>query len=141
MAQAVKLQFDIIRKDAEQRRVYGWFSVAKTKEGKVLVDRHGDVIDVADLEKAAAEFLKEYRQGGQEHDGGAPNRLIASAVFTREIQDAIGIPAGVIPEGWFGGFEISEPAFARVAKGDLMMFSIEGEAEPEEIEVDGVRAA
>jgi len=141
VTESVKLSFEIIRKDAAQRRVYGWFSVATTKDGKVLVDRHGDVIAVEDLEKAAGEFLKEYRAGGEEHAGGAPNKLIASIVLTSEIQKAMGIPEGTLPEGWFGGFEISEEAFAKVAKGELLMFSIEGEAEPEDIEVDGVRAA
>jgi hypothetical protein len=81
----LEFEFEVIRKDAAQRRVYGWFSVAKTKEGKILIDRHGDVIDVADLEIASAEFLKEYRQGGEQHDGGAPNKLVASLVFTREL--------------------------------------------------------
>lgn len=131
----VKFEFEVVRKDEAQRRVYGWFSVANGKDGKPLVDRQGDVIDVADLETAAAEFVREYRQGGEEHEGGAPNKLIASVVLTREIQNALGLPAGLLPEGWFGGFEISEPVFARLAKGELLMFSIEGEAQTEEVEV------
>ncbi len=131
----VKFQFEVVRKDEAQHRVYGWFSVAKDKDGKVVVDKQGDVIDVPDLENAAAEFLKEYRQGGQEHQGGAPNKLIASVVLSREVQDAMGIPAGTLPEGWFGGFEIDDPVFAKLAKGELLMFSIEGEAETETVEV------
>ncbi len=131
----VKLSFEVIRKDEAAHRVFGWFSVAKDKDGKTLVDKQGDVIDVPDLEVAAAEFLKEYRQGGQEHQWGAPNKLIASMVFSRELQNAMGIPAGVLPEGWFGGFEISEAAVAKLAKGELLMFSIEGEAETEMVEV------
>lgn len=131
----VKLQFEVLRKDVEQRRVYGWFSVANDKNGQALVDRQGDVIDIADLESAAAEFLKEYRQGGLGHEGGAPNKLIASIVFSREIQQAMGIPPGVLPEGWFGGFEINNDVFAKLAKGELLMFSIEGEAETEEVEL------
>lgn len=131
----VKLSFQVVRKDANQRRVYGWFSVAKDKSGNTLIDRHGDMIEVADLEDAAADFIKEYRQGGQEHQGGAPNKLIASMVFSREVQDAMGIPAGILPEGWFGGFEISDEVFAKLAKGELLMFSIEGEAETETLEV------
>ena len=131
----VKLQFEVLRKDADQRRVYGWFSVAKDKDGKTLVDRQGDVIEIADLEDAASDFIKEYRQGGLDHTGGAPNRLIASLVFTPEVQAALGIPPGVLPQGWFGAFEINENIFAKLAKGELLMFSIEGEAETEDIEV------
>lgn len=136
----VRLQFEVVRKDAQQRRVFGWFNVAKDKDGRVLIDHHGDVIDIADLENAAAGFLKEYRQGGEDHEGGAPHKLIASVVFTRELQDAMGIPPGLLPEGWFGGFEINDAAFDRLAKGELLMFSIEGEAETETVEVDGVKA-
>lgn len=132
----VRFQFEVLRKDAAARRVYGWFSVAKDKQGKLLVDRHGDIIDVAELEAAAAEFIKEYRQGGEGHQGGAPNKLIASMVFSRDVQDAMGIQPGILPEGWFGGFEISEKLFAKLAKGELLMFSIEGEAETETVEVE-----
>lgn len=131
----IEYQFEVLRKDESQRRVYGWFSIARDKDGKVLVDRHGDVIDVPDLENAAAGFLKEYRQGGEGHSGGAPHKLIASIVLTRELQESLGIPAGVLPEGWLGGFEIDEQAFGRLAKGQLLMFSIEGEAETEMVEV------
>jgi hypothetical protein len=128
-------QFEVIRKDAESRRVYGWFSIAKDKDGNVLVDRHGDVIDPSELETAAADFLKEFRQGGINHAGAAPHDLIASVVLTKELQTALGIPPGILPEGWFGGFEISESAFGKIANGDLLMFSIEGEAETEMVEV------
>lgn len=132
----IKFQFEVTRKDDQQRRVYGWFSVAKDKDGKVLVDRHGDVIDIADLEIAAGEFVKEWRQGGEGHKGGAPHKLIASIVTSQEIQKALGIPPGTMPEGWFGGFEISNEAYSRVAKGELLMFSIECEAMVETVEVD-----
>jgi hypothetical protein len=131
----VNLTFEVIRKDEAARRVFGWFSVAADKDGKTLVDRQGDVIDIADLEEAASTFLKEYRQGGQQHEGGAPNRLIASLVFTPEVQQALGIPPGVLPQGWFGAFEIGDDVFGKLAKGELLMFSIEGEAETEEVEV------
>ena len=40
-----------------------------------------------------------------------------------------------MPEGWFGGFEIDEAVFSKLAKGELLMFSIEGEAEVETVEV------
>lgn len=131
----IKYQFEVLRKDDAAHRVYGWFSIAKDKDGKTLVDKHGDVIEVADLEDAAAEFVKEWRQGGQEHQGGAPNKLIASIVLSREVQGAMGLPAGLLPEGWFGAFEVGADAFAKLAKGELLMFSIEGEAETEDVEV------
>ena len=138
MAEVKQLQLSVVRKDEKTRRVFGWFSIAKTKDDKPLIDRHGDVIAVEDLEKAADEFVRSWRQGGEDHRGPAPNDLIASIVLTRELQDAIGVPPGVLPQGWLGGFRVSEEAFQRIAKGDLLMFSIEGEAETEQVEVDGV---
>ena len=131
----VGFQFEVLRKDEASHRVYGWFSIARDKAGKTLVDKQGDVIEVADLEDAAAEFVKEWRQGGEQHQGGAPNKLIASIVLSREVQNAMGIPAGILPEGWFGAFEVGKDAFAKLAKGELLMFSIEGEAETEDVEV------
>jgi putative serine protease XkdF len=131
----INFQFEVLRKDEQRRRVFGWFSIANDKDGKAVIDRHGDVIDVETLEAAAAEFVKEWRQGGQDHAGGAPHKLVASMVFTRELQKSLGIPDGTLPEGWFGGFEIDEAAFKRLAKGELLMFSIEGEAVTEMVEV------
>ena len=66
----IRYDFEVLRKDEASHRVYGWFSVARDKAGKVLIDKHGDIIEVSDLEDAAAQFVQEYRQGGEEHQGG-----------------------------------------------------------------------
>jgi hypothetical protein len=92
------------------------------------VDLGGDLIPVGELEKAAHAFVKDARVGGGMHVGEAENRLIASVVFTEEIQKALGIPAGTVPVGWFVGFEVTPDAFDRVKKGARLQFSIEGKA-------------
>ena len=139
MADTVKtrISLKVLKADKPLRYVYGWASVAKTKDGRTVVDLQGDVVDVHDLETAAAGFVKEYRQGGEMHRGGAPNQLIASMVFTPELKKAMGVEASAVPEGWLVGFQLPESSFAKVKDGDLLMFSIEGEADKETIEVEG----
>ena len=127
------LQFEVVAKQQEQRRVYGYASVAVTKDGKPIVDLQGDVIDPEDLEDTAAEFVKEYRQGGEMHSGPAPSELIASVVLTAAVQKALGIPPGLVPEAWLVGFEVPAETFAKVKEGSRLMFSIEGQAQREEI--------
>lgn len=130
------VQLEVVRKDDAAHRVYGWASVVEKADGTVLVDKHGDVIEAADLEDAAVDFAKHYRQGGEEHRGSARNIMVASLVTTREIQKAMGLPDGTLPVGWFVGFELTADTYGKVAKGELLMFSIEGEAEPQQIEVN-----
>lgn len=129
------IQFDVLSKNAEQRIVYGYANVIETIEGKPIVDLQRDVIFADDLEKAAANFLKEYRQGGEMHRGQAPNELIASVVLTRDVQKALGIPEKVLPVGWFVGFEVPSETFDKVKEGSRLMFSIEGGGKRHEVDL------
>ena len=128
--------FKVVAKDDARRWVFGWASVAKTKKGETVIDRHGDAILIEDLEEAAAEFVKFYRRGGEMHDGAAPSELIACLVFTPEVQKALGIPDGTVPQGMFVGFEVPPETFRKVVDGSMLMFSIEGIAEPEDVEIE-----
>ena len=129
------VQFDIVSKNAEQRRVYGWAMLSRTKSGKPVVDLQGDIVEPQDLEDAAANFLREARVGGEMHKGSAHSDLIASLVTTPEIVKALGLPEGQLPVGWFVGFEVLAELFSRVKQGSRLAFSIEGEAETEPVEV------
>jgi hypothetical protein len=124
----VTLKFQIISKSEERRQVFGWAYVSKDRDGKQVQDFSGDIVHVDELEKAAYGFLKDARVGGEMHEGDAPNQLIASLVFTEQIQKALGIPEGTLPQGWFVGFEVTPETFAKVKGGSLLCFSIEGQA-------------
>ncbi len=124
----VTLGFEIIEKSLERRQVFGWASVAQDRDGHPVVDLGGDLIPVAELEKAAYAFAKDARVGGEMHHGEPRNQLIASLVFTDEIQKALGIPPGTVPVGWFVGFEVTPDAFERVRKGARLQLSIQGKA-------------
>ena len=52
--------------------------------------------------------------------------------------EAMGIPVGTIPVGWWIGFLVTdEEVWEKVKDGTYTMFSIEGEAERVEVEEDG----
>ena len=104
-----------------------------TKAGRPVIDLQGDVIDPGDLEDAAAQFVKDSRQGGEMHAGPAPSELIASIVLTAEVQKALGIPEGLVPQAWLVGFEVPPETFAKVKAGSRLMFSIEGSGQREEV--------
>ena len=115
--------------DAEQN-VYGWAMVANKADGSPLVDLQGDTITPADLEKSVAYFMLEWRESGDQHDGGpATGRVIESMVFTAEKMAKIGIPPGAVPEGWWLGVHIDDRAlYDKVVAGERRAFSIEGTA-------------
>ena len=127
------LSFEIVEKAAERRQVFGWASVSADRDGHPVVDLGGDVIPVSELEKAAYGFVKDSRAGGEMHEGDASHRLIASVVFTPEIQKALRIPDGTLPVGWFVGFEVPQEAFDRVRAGMRLQMSIQGQARREQV--------
>ena len=128
----VKNRFSIRKADDERRQVFGWASIAVTPEGEQIEDYQGDLIAPADLEQAAYEFVRLYGEGGEMHE---PSKrivavLIESVVFTKEKAAAIGIPEGTLPEGWWIGFQVTDPeVWEKIKNGTYAMFSIEGEGE------------
>ncbi|MNH15357.1 hypothetical protein D3C79_749690 [compost metagenome] len=50
-------------------------------------------------------------------------------MLTKEKQGAMGIPEGVVPEGWWVGFHIEDTEiFKKVKSGEYEMFSVHGSA-------------
>lgn len=123
--------YTIMKTDDDKRLVFGWASISITVDGEQLEDRQQDIIDPEDLETAAYEYVLNFRDTGELHN---PNlrkkgRLVESCVFTAEKQRAMGIPAGVLPVGWWIGFKIEDDAaWEKVKNGTYKMFSIEGRA-------------
>jgi hypothetical protein len=124
-----------IEKINEERRLaFGWFSVAFDKEGKQITDWQEDLIDEAELENTAYNFVINYREGGELHIRGGVGVLVESVVFTKEKQIAIGIPEGIVPIAWWGGFYVTDDdVWEKIKAGDYEMFSIEGTAIREEV--------
>ena len=113
----------------EKGLVSGWANVAKNADGTVPLDWQGDIIDPSDLEDAAIQFMKDYRDSGVNHEGGSVGTVVESIVMTKDKQAAMGIPEGSVPEGWFITVQLTdEDVIAKVKSGDYRMFSIQGTA-------------
>ena len=120
----------------DEQLVFGWASVSKDAKGNRPLDWHGDLIDVEDLEKAVYDFVLNFGESNEMHKANSTNgKLVESVVFTKEKMKAMGIPEGVVPEGWWVAFYIeNREAYMKVKNGTYKMFSIEGSAQ--QLEVD-----
>lgn len=130
----LKASFSIKKADEDKRLAFGWASVANFENGNEVVDSDEDVISIDVLEKAAYKYVRLSRVGGEMHERAAVAELVESIVFTKEKSQALGIPDGVLPEGWWVGFFVTDDeVWAKVKSGEYAMFSIEGKAQRVEI--------
>lgn len=126
----LKSRFKVMKSDDEKMLAFGWASVSMRAGGEVIEDWQKDIVEPEELENAAYEFVELYREGGEMHERGGAAVLIESVVFTEEKMQAIGIPAGTLPVGWWIGFKVlDDDVWEKVKDGTYSMFSIEGEAE------------
>ena len=131
----LKAKFKIMKSDDEKMLAFGWASVSMRVDGKLIEDWQKDIVEPEELENAAYEYVLLYREGGEMHERGGAAILIESVVFTEEKMLAMGIPAGILPVGWWIGFKVTDPdVWEKVKDGTYPMFSIEGEAERVEVE-------
>lgn len=132
-------KFSITKSDNGRHLAFGWASIAVKNNGEVVEDWQEDIIEPAELENAAYEFVELYREGGEMHERGGAAVLVESIVFTEEKIQAMGIPAGILPDaGWWIGFKVlDEDVWEKVKDGTYRMFSIEGTAERVEVEDSG----
>lgn len=126
----IKSRFEIKKSDDEKMLAFGWASVSVRMDGKLIEDWQEDIVEPRELEHAAYEYVRLYREGGEMHQRGGVAVLVESVVFTEEKMRAMGIPAGVLPVGWWIGFKVlDEDVWKKVKDGTYQMFSVEGTAE------------
>ena len=131
----IKGRFKIMKSDDDKMLAFGWANVSMRVGGELIEDWQADIIEPEELERAAYEYVLLYREGGEMHERGGAAVLIESVVFTEEKMQAMGIPAGTLPIGWWIGFKVlDEEVWEKVKDGTYPMFSIEGEAERVEVE-------
>jgi hypothetical protein len=122
----------------DKRQAFGWANVSVRADGEVIEDWQEDIIDIAELEQAAYSFVLNSGDAGEMHERTGVGRVIESIVFTKEKAAALGIPLGVLPEGWWIGFQITDDdVWAKIKDGTYSMFSIGGNAVREEIKGGG----
>lgn len=125
----IDVGFDISKAREDEMLVSGWANVAVNKDGSIPLDWDDDVIAPETLEKAAIDFMLDYRGSGEMHKGDSKGTVVESIVFTKDKQQALGIPEGVVPEGWFITVKVHDPdVFSKVKDGTYKMFSIQGTA-------------
>lgn len=122
-------EFRVTKSNDNEGLVSGWANVAINADGSIPLDWQDDIIRPETLEKAAINFMMDYRGSGAMHEGTSKGVVVESIVFTKEKQTAIGIPEGYIPEGWFITVKVLDPEiFEQVKNGTFKMFSIQGHA-------------
>lgn len=127
--------FRITKTDDSQRLVFGWASVSVQADGAPLVDLQDDMIDPAELEKAAYDFMLFSRTADEMHNGRPIGQMVESLFLSPEKRKAMGVPeGGSAPQvGWFVGFKLADDAYAKVKDGTYKMLSIEGGATAVEV--------
>lgn len=120
----IGLQFEIMKTDDEKRMVYGFASVSSVN-GAELVDLQGDVIDMAELTKAAHEFMSNARVGGDMHTTMGTGEIVESMVIDGSLKKVLGITRP--EEGWFIGYKVTDDGvWKNVKEGKYAGFSIGG---------------
>ena len=126
----LKGAFRLAKLDDERRLVFGWASVAVTKDGQTVVDLQDDMIATEALELAAYRYVLKGRRANAMHAGADIGELVESVMFTAAKRRAMGLADGTVPDGWWVGYYIADPAmYAKVKAGEFRAFSIEGRAE------------
>jgi hypothetical protein len=128
-ADAVPVQAEVVISKLgteEQRYIAGWASVI-VKDGKPVVDRHGDEIGEADLVEAAHAFMRDARVGKVLHAGPDAIEVVESLVVRPDVAKAMGITTDTT--GWWIGAKVhDDAAWSRVKSGELRSLSIAGSA-------------
>jgi len=125
----VQFEVDISKMNDEQHLVFGWANVSINADGSVPLDWQGDITSPEVLEKAAYQYVLKYRTTGEMHQGEAVGYLVESCMFTKQKMQAMGIPEGILPEGWWVGFYIpDDDVVDKIKSGQYRMFSIQGKA-------------
>ena len=135
--------FTIKKADDEKRLVFGWALVSATSDGEKIIDHQGDIVEQDELESGAYEYVLNFRDAGEEHNARLRKkaRMVESVVFTSEKLQAMGIPEGTVPYGWWIGFYVDDDkTWELIKNGTYKMFSIEGRAIREPITKDITKA-
>ena len=123
------IEIDIFKANSDQHLVFGWANVSINEDGDVPLDWQGDITAPEVLEKAAYNFVLKHRTTGEMHQGEAVGHMVESVMFTKQKMESMGIPEGVVPEGWWIGFYVpDDEVVAKIKSGEYKMFSIQGKA-------------
>lgn len=146
-------EFLISKLDDGQSLVFGWANVSVAKStsagsgGHSIFDLQKDSIPPEELEKAAYNFVLNFRESDEMHEGPCIGKCVESMVFTPDKlaklatdpttgivdDEALTLLKRILPTRWWVGFKLDRPSYEAVKSGKFKMFSIAGEAEREEV--------
>jgi peptidoglycan hydrolase-like protein with peptidoglycan-binding domain/2'-5' RNA ligase len=131
-----RIDVPISKLNDEQHLAFGWAQIANDKDGNLVIDRQKDFItDVHELEKAAYHFVLNSRDAGEMHIRKGVGTLVESMMFTPEKKAALGIPPGILPDGWLVGYHINDAeVWKGVKSGKYPMFSVHGRGTRKHVE-------
>lgn len=121
---------EISKMDTDKRQVFGWASIIEVN-GEPVVDLQGDLMTIDTIEKAAYDYVRTSRKGGNQHarEGDGPRHvsdMIESFIVTEEKKKQMGLPDST-PTGWWVGFQVNDDdTWAQVKSGERKEFSIHG---------------
>ena len=117
----------------DKQYVFGWAYQCEDVYGKHVLDHSGQYIEPLELEEAVYMFVRNGGMASEMHTSMYAGSVIESVVFTKEKQEAMGIPAGMVPVGWWVGIYVYHPeVFEKVKNGTYKMLSLAGKAVKEE---------
>lgn len=139
--------------DDGQSLVFGWANVSVAKSTSVgsgghdIFDLQKDSIPPEELEKAAYEFVLNFRESDEMHDGPCIGKCVESMVFTPDKlnklatdpttgaidPEVLAMLKRALPPRWWVGFKLDKASYEAVKSGKFKMFSIAGEADREEV--------
>lgn len=127
--------FTVAKVDEAKRQVFGWAYTTHDPDGRLIVDRQGDFIDdPMVLEKAVQDYVMRSGLGDEMHRTIPVGKLIESMVVTPDKVQKLGIPQGVLPTGWWAGWQVTDDSvWDKVANGEYRMFSIGGRGRREKV--------
>jgi len=128
MSGDAKTSVHVLKLDEDQHVVYGWASLI-CENGTPIVDLQNDVIEPAELLKAATEFMLDARTAKAMHTGGQIGEVVHSFPMVADITKSFGFDTGG-REGWIVGVKVHDPeVWKRVKSGEFKAFSIGAFAE------------
>lgn len=120
-------RFEVMKVDEDRRLVFGWASVAVTKDGQTVVDTQGDMIAPDVLEATAYRYVLEDGDANAMHGVDRIGRPVESFVVTAEKLKKMGLKSDALPLGWWLGVYVEDDtAWNQVKTGEFRAFSIEG---------------
>ncbi len=117
---------EIRKVDPDQQLVFGWAWVSTDDDGNLVVDSHDEVIEPAEIEAAAYDYVLEARDAGEMHEGEAVGKMVESLLLTPEKAEAMGLGKTEATAWWVGMYIEDPEVFGKIKQGDYKMFSVQG---------------